>query len=68
MSSITGGLLCRALERHGWKLLRVNGSHHVYGKDNVSFRISVPVHSGKPLKRGMLMHILKLVGLDEGDI
>ncbi len=48
--------------------MRVHGSHHIYGKDNLSFRISVPVHSGKPLKRGILMHILKLAGLDESDV
>ena len=57
-----------ALELSGWTLLRVHGSHHIYGKDNLSFRISVPVHSGKPLKRGILMHILKLAGLDESDV
>jgi len=25
------------VERRGWQLLRVNGSHHIYGEAGVSF-------------------------------
>lgn len=30
------------LERHGWSLLRVHGSHHIYGKPGHVVRLSVP--------------------------
>ncbi|MFH0958369.1 MAG: type II toxin-antitoxin system HicA family toxin [Pseudomonadota bacterium] len=68
MSKISGSRLCRALERNGWSLLRVHGSHHIYGKDGSIARISVPVHGAKPLTVGLLSHLLKLSGLSEKDV
>jgi len=50
MTSVSGRQLARALERHGWTLLRVQGSHHIYGKAGSAVRLSVPIHSNKPLK------------------
>jgi predicted RNA binding protein YcfA (HicA-like mRNA interferase family) len=47
VKSVSGKELCRVLERHGWSLLRVQGSHHVYGMSGKLARLSVPVH-GKP--------------------
>ena len=41
---LTGKEMCRLLERAGWQLLRVRGSHHVYGKSGSDARLSVPVH------------------------
>ncbi|MFH0979991.1 MAG: type II toxin-antitoxin system HicA family toxin [Planctomycetota bacterium] len=36
MRQVTGKELAKVIERHGWTLLRVHGSHHVYGKpDNI---------------------------------
>ena len=32
MKSISGRDFARIIERRGWTLLRVNGSHHIYGK------------------------------------
>jgi predicted RNA binding protein YcfA (HicA-like mRNA interferase family) len=32
MRSVSGKELIKTLERHGWTLLRVQGSHHIYGK------------------------------------
>ena len=54
------------LERHGWQLLRVRGSHHVYGKAGEQARLFVPVHGNEPLKVGLQRHLLKLAGLDDG--
>jgi len=68
MKAITGGELARALERHGWSLLRVNGSHHIYGKAGSIVRLSVPIHGSKPLKVGLLRHLLKSAGLSERDV
>lgn len=68
MKSISGKQLAKALERGGWKLLRVTGSHHIYGKVGSNVRLSVPIHGTKPLKMGLLKHLLKLAGLTEGDV
>ena len=53
MKPLSGKQFCRLLERNGWLLLRVHGSHHVYGKPGHRARISVPVHGNAALKRGM---------------
>jgi predicted RNA binding protein YcfA (HicA-like mRNA interferase family) len=45
----SGKQFCGLLERNGWSLLRVHGSHHVYGKAGYRVRISVPVHGNAPL-------------------
>jgi predicted RNA binding protein YcfA (HicA-like mRNA interferase family) len=63
--ALSGKAFCRLLEHHGWRLLRVQGSHHVYGKVGQRARISVPVHANRPLKLGLQRHLLKLAGIDE---
>ena len=68
MKSISGKELARLLERKGWTLMRVRGSHHIYGKEESVVRISVPVHGNKPLKKGLLSHLLKMAGLSEKDL
>ena len=65
MRALSGKAFCRLLERHGWRLLRVQGSHHVYGKAGQRARISVPVHGNRPLKVGLQRHLLKLAGIEE---
>ncbi|MCU0936698.1 MAG: type II toxin-antitoxin system HicA family toxin [Gammaproteobacteria bacterium] len=68
MSPVSGKDLGKLLERHGWQLMRVTGSHHIYGKPGVMARLSVPVHGNRPLKVGLLRHLLKVAGLNESDI
>ena len=65
MKSITGRELARILEKHGWNLLRIHGSHHIYGKPGSIVRLSVPVHGNKALKTGLLQHLLKMAGIPE---
>jgi hypothetical protein len=36
-----------------------------YGKPGVAVRLSVPIHGNKPLKSGLLLHLMKMAGLDE---
>lgn len=54
MKSVSGRQLCRVLERQGWTLLRIHGSHHIYGKSGSVVRLSVPVHGNQALKTGLL--------------
>jgi predicted RNA binding protein YcfA (HicA-like mRNA interferase family) len=68
MKSISGKQLARILEGHGWKLLRIHGSHHIYGREGSVVRLSIPIHGNKPLKVGLLKHLLKTTGLQESDI
>jgi predicted RNA binding protein YcfA (HicA-like mRNA interferase family) len=52
----------------GWRLLRVRGSHHIYGKEGATVRLSIPIHASRPLKRGLLKHLAQLAGLDEREL
>jgi predicted RNA binding protein YcfA (HicA-like mRNA interferase family) len=68
MASISGKELAKALERHGWSLLRINGSHHIYGKSGERVRLSVPVHRNASLKPGLLKALMKAAGLSLDEV
>lgn len=67
-SSVSGRELARAIERKGWVLLRVHGSHHIYGKEGSIMRLSVPIHVDRPLKTGLLRHLMKMAEISEEDL
>ena len=68
MKSISGKELAKILEKHSWTLLRIQGSHHIYGKNGSEVRLSIPVHKNQDLKIGLLKHLLKQAGLTEQDL
>jgi predicted RNA binding protein YcfA (HicA-like mRNA interferase family) len=67
MKSTSGRDFVRIIERRGWTLLRINGSHHIYGKTGSVVRLSIPIHGNKPLKTGLLRHLAKLAELSDQD-
>jgi len=68
MKSVSGEDLARSLESHGWQLKRINGRHHIYGKEGGVVRLSLPIHANQPLKQGLLAHLLKQAGLRKEDL
>jgi predicted RNA binding protein YcfA (HicA-like mRNA interferase family) len=68
MKAISGKDLARLLERRDWELLRVNGSHHIYGKLGSVVRLSVPIHGNQMLKLGLQRHLLKLAEITENEL
>jgi len=68
MKTVSGAQFAKLLEKNGWELLRVKGSHHIYGKQGFFERISVPIHGNQPLKIGLVRHLLKVAGLSEDDL
>jgi len=58
---MTGKEVIKILERHGWEVLRVNGSHHRMGKDGL--RTTVPVHGKRDIGKGLLAAIEKQTGV-----
>jgi predicted RNA binding protein YcfA (HicA-like mRNA interferase family) len=58
---VTGKDLVKLLERHGWRLEHVRGSHHILRKEGKT--LSVPVHAGRDLGKGLLARLLKEAGL-----
>jgi predicted RNA binding protein YcfA (HicA-like mRNA interferase family) len=65
---LSGKEFARLLEKHGSELARIDGSHHVYRKEGRAERISIPIHGNQPLKRGLLVHLLKIAGVDPDDL
>jgi predicted RNA binding protein YcfA (HicA-like mRNA interferase family) len=68
MKLVSGKEFAKILERQGWILLRVQGSHHIYGKTGSDVRLSVPIHGNQALKIGLLRHLMKLAGMSESDL
>lgn len=68
MKPVSGKELAAALERHGWVLLRVQGSHHIYGRPGSVARPSVPIHANRALKIGLQRHLMKIAELTEDDL
>jgi predicted RNA binding protein YcfA (HicA-like mRNA interferase family) len=60
MKALSGRDFARLVEQNGWQLLRVSGSHHIYGKPGSIVRLSIPIHGNRPLKKGLLRHLAKL--------
>jgi predicted RNA binding protein YcfA (HicA-like mRNA interferase family) len=68
MKSISGKRLCKVVERKGWVLKRVTGSHHIYEKPGVDQILSIPVHRDQDLKVGTLKALMKIAQLSEEDL
>ena len=68
MKSFKGKELAKLLEKHGWQLKRIQGSHHIFAKPGKIERISIPIHSNQNLKIGLLKHLLELAGITEGEL
>lgn len=65
MKAISGKEFANRLEQAGWTLLRIQGSHYIYGKSGSPVRLSIPVHGNQTLKIGLLKHLLKIAELTE---
>ena len=68
MKSISGKELCKIVEKKGWILKRINGSHHIYKKTGVENLLVIPVHKNQDLKHGLLRSIMKLANISEHDL
>jgi len=49
-------------------LKRIRGSHHIYTKEGIAARISVPVHGNTDLKRGLQRHLMKIAEIGPSDL
>jgi len=57
----------RVLEKHGFVLDRVKGSHHIYFNPSTKKRAVVPLHK-KDLPKGTLLEILKQAGIEKEEL
>ena len=63
-----GKELARIIQRKGWVLARIHGSHHIFVMAGRRERIVIPVHGNRPLKAGLLRALMKIAELSESDL
>ena len=68
MKPLSGKEFAKLVERRGWTLLRIQGSHHIYGKPGSQVRLSVPIHRNQILKLGLQRHLMKMAGIADDEI
>jgi predicted RNA binding protein YcfA (HicA-like mRNA interferase family) len=61
--SVPGIKVVRALQRAGFKVTRIKGSHHTMRHPD-GRAVSVPVHPGRDMPKGTLRGILVIIGMD----
>ncbi|MEE9613661.1 MAG: type II toxin-antitoxin system HicA family toxin [Thermodesulfobacteriota bacterium] len=55
----------KAFERAGWVVARQTGSHVIMTRPGNANILSIPVHKGKSIKKGLLLNQIKRAGLTE---
>lgn len=68
MKAVSGKRMARLAENHGWRLARVNGSHHVYMKEGRIERLVIPVHGNESLKTGLQRALMKSIPVTEAEL
>jgi len=50
MKAVSGKRLAKLAEEKGWRLARINGSHHIFTMEGRIERLVIPVHGNQTLK------------------
>ena len=67
LPAVSGKQVIAALEKDGWYVKRVRGSHHVLRHPSIPDAIPVPIHGNRPIKRGTLASILRAAGISRDE-
>ena len=67
LPSLSSRKVIQILEKKGFILDRMKGSHRIYYHPDTKRRVVVPFHK-KDLPRGTLLEILKQAGVDKEDL
>ncbi|MDQ2718650.1 MAG: type II toxin-antitoxin system HicA family toxin [Bacteroidota bacterium] len=68
MKTLTGKEFLKLLEKKGWLLKRINGSHFIYSNPEKVEVISVPVHKNDNLKKGLQKKLMNIAGITDNDL
>ncbi len=55
--------IVKAFEKAGWTIRSQRGSHVILTREGNPNILSIPVHKGKPIKKGLLLNQIKKAGL-----
>jgi predicted RNA binding protein YcfA (HicA-like mRNA interferase family) len=61
--AVSGKEAVKALIRLGFRLDRVEGSHHMMVKVGHPHTVPIPVHGARPLPKGTLASIIRMTGV-----
>jgi len=64
---ISGDDAISAFEKVGFVVARISGSHHILKHPDNPNRLSIPVHSGKTVGKGLLKSQIEAAGLMVAD-
>ena len=67
LPSLTPQKIIKVLEKKGFVLDRIKGSHHIYYHPETKRRVVVPLHK-RDLPRGTLLEILKQAGINKEEL
>jgi predicted RNA binding protein YcfA (HicA-like mRNA interferase family) len=68
MKTISGKEFTKILEKKGWTLKRIQGSHFIYSHPNKSEIISVPVHKNNDLKKGLQKNLMNIAEIRDDEL
>ena len=68
MKTISGKEFAKILERKGWTLKRINGSHFIYAHPDKTDIISLPVHKNDDLKKGLQKKLMTIADLNDAEL
>jgi predicted RNA binding protein YcfA (HicA-like mRNA interferase family) len=67
LPAVPAAKVVRALERAGFTVARISGSHHVM-RHSDGRTVVVPVHAGRDVAKGTLRNILAIIGMDAEEL
>jgi len=65
--AVPGIKVVKALERAGFEVTRISGSHHVMRHPD-GRTVPVPVHPGRDMPRATLRNILAIIGMEADEL
>jgi predicted RNA binding protein YcfA (HicA-like mRNA interferase family) len=68
MKTLSGKEFAKVLEKKGWSLKRIQGSHFIYSHPDKNEIISVPVHKNDDLKKGLQKHLMNIAGIKDDEL
>ncbi len=68
MKAVSGRRLAKLVESKGWRLARINGSHHIFTLEGRIERLLIPVHGQQTLKTGLQPSLMKLIPLSDDEL
>ncbi len=68
MKTLSGKEFVKILQKRGWTLKRIHGSHYIFSHPDKIEIISVPVHKNEDLKKGLQRKLMGIAGINDSEL